>query len=119
MLRESMQTGGREVDLRGVLGGFDEAAGIPHAALLQEFAEAVVARDAPRIAAARAGLRERLGDAGFVDAAATAAAFHGFVRLADATGIPYTTAARGQDAPEIRERAGVNAFFRVKSEART
>ena len=114
MLRESMQAGGQEVDVRGVTRGFDENAGIPHVAALVEFAEAVVLRDAARAAAARAALRSALGEAGLADAAAVVGAFHGFVRIADAIGIPYTTAARGADAPEIRERAGVNEFFRVR-----
>ena len=34
--------------------------------------------------------------------------------IADAIGIPYTTAARGSDAPEVREQAGVNQFYRVR-----
>ena len=115
MLRESMQTSGQTVDLRAVTQGFGEQAEVPHAAALAEFAEAVVLRDAERTQAARAQLREMLGWEGLVDAAATVAAFHGFVRLADAIGIPYTTAARGEDAPELREQAGINAFYRVRA----
>jgi hypothetical protein len=114
MLRESMQTQGRQVDLRGVTQGFDQGVEIPHAGELVEFAEAVVLRDAARTDAARKKLLSALGEAGFVDAAAVAAAFHGFVRIADAIGIPYTTAARGSDAPEVREQAGVNQFYRVR-----
>lgn len=117
MLRESMHIAGQEVDVRAVTRGFGADAAVPHAAALAEFAEAVVVRDAARIAAARAALRAALGPAGLVDAAATAAAFHGFVRLADAIGIPYTTAARGQDVPELREAAGINAFYRVRGES--
>jgi hypothetical protein len=45
------------------------------------------------------------------------AAFHGFVRLADAIGIPYTTAAGGRDLPDLREAAGINAFYRVRNSA--
>lgn len=114
MLRESMQTSGKQVQVRGVTQGFDESVDIPHAAALVDFAEAVVHRDAARIAAARAVLHAALGDAGMVDAAAIAAAFHGFVRIADAIGIPYTTAAGGRDVPELREEAGINAFYRVR-----
>jgi len=95
MLRESMQIGGREVDLRGVAQGFDEDVEIPHARALGEFAEAVVGRDVQRIDAARRALRSLLGDLGFVDAAAVVGAFHGFVRIADAIGIPYNAAALG------------------------
>lgn len=114
MLRESMQTQGKQVDVRGVTKGFGDELDLPHAAALVEFAEAVVLRDAPRAAAARAVLRPALGAAGFVDAAAIVAAFHGFVRIADAIGIPYTTASGGRDLPELREQAGVNEFYRVK-----
>src|SRR5260221_462602 len=78
------------------------------------FVEAVVARDAQRTARVRARLRSGLGEAGLVDAAAITAAFHGFVRIADATGIPYTTAAGGRDVPELREEAGINEFYRVR-----
>ncbi|TAK84835.1 MAG: hypothetical protein EPO20_13425 [Betaproteobacteria bacterium] len=58
-----------------------------------------------------------LGDAAFVDAAAVVAAFHGFVRVADAIGIPYTTAARGRDLPELRAQVGINEFYRVRGSA--
>ena len=117
MLRESMQITGREVDVRGVTQGFEDDLDIPHAAALVEFAEAVVVRDEPRAVAARAALLPALGAAGLVDAAAVIGAFHGFVRIADAIGIPYTTAARGSDVPELRERAGVNTFYRVREDA--
>ena len=115
MLRESMQSSGKAVDVRGVTQGFGEDVEIPHAVALAEFAEAVVVRDDGRIAAAREALHRGLGDAGFVDAAAIVAAFHGFVRIADATGIPYTTAAGGRDVPDLREQAGINAFYRVQN----
>jgi hypothetical protein len=114
MLRESMQITGRQVDVRGVTQGFEADVDIPQAAELVEFAEAVVARDEARVSAARAKLLALLGGAGLVDAAAVVGAFHGFVRIADAIGIPYTTAARGADVPDIRERAGVNEFYRVR-----
>lgn len=117
MLRESMQSEGRQVDLSGVTQGFDEGVEIPHAAELVEFAEAVVRREAQATAAVRAKLRAALGEAGFVDAAAVVAAFHGFVRIADAIGIPYTSAAQGRDLPDLREQAGINAFYRVRGEA--
>ncbi len=117
MLRESMHIIGRQVDVRGVSHGFDEDVDIPHAAALVEFAEAVVARDPERMAAARAALLGLLGWAGLVDAAAVIGAFHGFVRVADATGIPFVTASHGRDDPQLRERAGVNEFHRVKEDA--
>jgi len=117
MLRESMQMSGKAVDVRRVTRGFDGDVDIPHAAELAAFAEAVVSRDAGRTASAREALRRLLGEAAFVDAAAVVAAFHGFVRIADAIGIPYTTAAGGRDLPDLREQAGINDFFRVKNSA--
>jgi len=118
MLRESMQAGGKEVDVAGVTQGFDEGVDIPHAVALVEFADAVVARDDRRITKARETLHKLLGEDGLIDAAAVVGAFHGFVRIADAIGIPYTTAAQGRDAPEIRSRAGVNEFHRVREDLR-
>ena len=114
MLRESMLISGRQVDVRGVTQGFEDDVDIPHAGALVEFAEAVVLRDAPGAAAVRATLRIALGEAGLVDAAAVVGAFHGFVRIADAIGIPYTTAAQGRDLPELREYVGINEFYRVR-----
>ena len=114
MLRESMQITGRQVDGRGVTQGFGDDVDIPHAAALVDFADAVVLRDPSRAAAARARLRAALGEAGLVDAAAVVGAFHGFVRIADAIGIPFTTAAGGRDVPELREEAGINDFYRVR-----
>jgi hypothetical protein len=108
-----MQISGKQVQVRGVTQGFDAGVDIPHAAALVEFAEAVVLREAVRTAAARAALRPALGEAGLVDAAAVVAAFHGFVRIADAIGIPYTSAAGGRDVPELREEAGINSFYRM------
>jgi hypothetical protein len=112
-----MQITGKQVDVSGVTQGFDEALDIPHAAALVEFAEAVVLRDAQRTATARAELRRRLGEEALIDCAAVVAAFHGFVRIADAIGIPYNTASGGRDLPELREQAGVNAFYRVQNSA--
>jgi hypothetical protein len=111
-----MQISGKQVDVRGVTQGFGNGVDIPHAAALVDFAEGVVMGDATRISAARATLRSALGEAGLVDAAAVVAAFHGFVRIADAIGIPYTTAAGGRDVPELREQAGINDFYRVRDE---
>ena len=113
MLRESVQFSGDKVDLHGVSAGFGDEVTIPHAADLVDFAEAVVLREDARATAARARISEAMGNAALVDVAATVAAFHGFTRIADAIGIPYTTAAQGRDAPEIREAAGVNEFYRV------
>jgi len=112
MLRESMHAQGREVALSGVTDGFRHGVDVPHAAELVAFAEAVVVRDDGRITAARAALLPRLGGAGLVDAAATVAAFHGFVRIADAIGIPHYAPPVGGDLSALREEVGLSGFFR-------
>ena len=114
MLRESMQSEGKQVDVAGVTRGFDESVGIAHAAELVAFTEAVVRRDAKGTDAARAKLLAALGEAGLVDACAVVAAFHGFVRIADAIGIPHYATADSGDLAELRERAGINAFYRTR-----
>ena len=114
MLRESTQIAENEVDLSDVVGGLSDATNIPNAEALVNFAEAIVGRENDKIAKARQVLFDELGNDATVDAAATTSAFHGFVRIADAIGIPYTTAAQGKVVPEIREAAGVNNFYRVQ-----
>ncbi len=96
--------------------GLSAGTEIPEADLLIALAEAVVARDADCAEKARDEIQAKLGNDALVDAAATAAAFHGFVRIADAIGIPYTTAAQGVDAPELRQAAGINEFHRIRAE---
>ena len=115
MLRESMQSEGKQVDVAGVTRGFDDSVGIAHAAELVDFAEAVVLRDAARTDSARRKLLSALGEAGFADACAVVAAFHGFVRIADAIGIPHFTAANAPDLSELRARAGINDFYRERT----
>ncbi len=113
MLRESSKHTNEAVDLRDVSAGLSERTAVADAPILVAFAEAVVARDPARIRVARDGVLNTMGGAALVDVAATVAGFHGFVRIADAIGIPYKTAAGGQDAPDVREAAGVNGFYRV------
>ena len=114
MLRESMHAQGRQVALGGVTNGFPHGVDVPHAAELMAFTEAVVARDDARIAAARAALLPLLGGAGLLDAAATVAAFHGFVRVADAIGIPHYAPPAGGDLSALREETGIGGFFRAQ-----
>ena len=115
MLRESSQIAGFKVQLRDVTFGLSDETRIPHGDLLVVLSEAMVARDIDAIADARDMLFQALGNNAVVDTVAVASAFHGFVRIADAIGIPYATAARGVDAPDVREEAGINKFYRIKS----
>ncbi len=114
MLRESTQIADNEVNLKDVTAGLSDGTQIPNAEVLVNFAEAIVSRDSTRIAEARQVVADTLGNDATVDAAAVVSAFHGFVRIADSIGIPYTTAVLGQDAPEIREEAGINDFYRIQ-----
>lgn len=118
MLRESMQSEGKQVALAGVTSGFDQGVDVAHAALLLEFTEAVVLRDTARAAAARAALLPLIGGAGLVDAAATVAAFHGFVRIADAIGIPHFTPPAGGELSGLRDEVGIDAFYRMQGATR-
>lgn len=111
MLRESSTANEVEVDLTGITGGITEDGDIPNAALLAEFVEAVVVRDAARLETLRDSILGELGEPALIDVAATAAAFHGFVRVADATGIPYSGAAGGMDSTDLREHVGINNFY--------
>ena len=70
------------------LDGDGAAVGVPHAATLIEFGEAMLGDDPTRAASARAGLYRQLGGAALVDAAAIVASFNAVVKLADGSGIP-------------------------------
>ncbi len=113
MLRESNNTIGTTFDMTDVIGGVSGETDIPHADLLSAYAEAVYQRDTPLIAEKQSEIRHFLGDAAFVDCAAVAAAFHGFVRVADGTGIPYEGAGGGTDTTELRSEVGIDQFYRI------
>ena len=116
MLRESSQRSEEAVQLADVTRGISDETQLPQADILMQYAEAVVSGDATATSRAREAVNRALGPAALVDAAATIAAFHGFVRIADAIGIPYKTAAAGGDVPDIREQAGINEFHRVQND---
>ena len=71
-----------------MIGTGDGEVGVVHGKLLLAFADAVVGDDNAELDRVRVALVEELGEAAFVDAAATAASFNSVVRIADATGIP-------------------------------
>jgi hypothetical protein len=62
--------------------------GVPHAAELVEFGEAMITGDAARRRAARESVHNTLGPLALVDAASVVASFNAVVKVADATGIP-------------------------------
>ena len=74
--------------LEAAIGNARGDEGLPQSDLLNEFAEAVCSRDEERTREARRRIVAALGEAAMVDAAAVIAAFNGYPRVADATGIP-------------------------------
>ncbi len=115
MLRASTEVSGADFDLNAVTGAATGDGGIEGGTLLHAFAEAITLRDAARTAELRGALVEALGEPAMIDAAATAAAFHGFVRLADATGTPPEGAAGGQVTMEFRDSLGINDFYGARN----
>lgn len=87
MLRASSDHDGADYGLQDIIDG-GGASGVADAALLLEFAEAMLSEDGARRDAARQELWRTLGDAALVDAAGVVASFDAVVKLADASGIP-------------------------------
>jgi len=83
--------------------------GVPHAAVLLAFAEAMLGDDMAAQGAARAALHADLGDAALVDAAALVASFNAVVKIADATGIPLEDA-KARATEGLRAGLGLDAM---------
>ena len=108
MLRESVQQTGVEFELSSLSG--EKADGtVPHQDLLLDFAEAVVLRDTVTAAALRPKMIEVLGRAGYLDACGVIAGFHGFTRIADASGVPLDERYLA-DAEDVKAQTGVRKF---------
>ena len=88
--------------------------GIPHAARLMSFTDAVHAGDAATITAERTALQAEMGVAAAVDAAAVAALFNAIDRVADATGTQVEDEKAAATA-DLRVAMGINAFAEGKS----
>lgn len=82
---------------------------MPYGALLIAFAEAVLGEDDARLQQTRSALRQALGDAALVDAAAVVGFFNAIDRVADATGIPLDPERVPQTA-DLRATLGIDAF---------
>ena len=107
LLRGSGQHAGEIYDDRFAVDAETDS-GVPHARLLLDFAEACVAVSA-ELAARRDAVRETLGDAALVDAAATIACFQAVVKIADATGIPLEDT-KAEISADFRADLGLDAF---------
>jgi hypothetical protein len=93
-------------DLRAVMGEAD--AGTPHGDVLADFAEAAWRRD-DTLGAAREAVRDALGEAGLVEAAATVAIFRSLNIAADTSGIPLDADFAGPGL-EAAAELGFNRF---------
>jgi hypothetical protein len=109
LLRASGQHAGEAFAVETVLQGGET--GVPHAAALIEYGEAVLGDDAARRARARRAVYEALGPAGLADAAAIVASFNAVVKLADGTGIPLEEAKAAATA-DLRAQLGLERFNR-------
>ena len=87
LLRVSGSATKTRVDLEALLADEESDCGVPGGALLRRFALRVIRGDIPdRIAPLRLAVAAELGTEATVDAAAVAAFFNAFDRIADATG---------------------------------
>ncbi len=101
---------GQRVDPIAIVDGTAAvSSGVPHASALVRFSEAVVSGDPVVLAAARKALREEIGEAAFVDAAAVAATFERMVRIADGTGIPLEPPLAALSV-DLRRDLAINRF---------
>jgi hypothetical protein len=114
LLRESSKAKGENYDLT-LLTGTDGDGNIPHGALLVAFTDAVVKYDDAAASKLRAEVRETMGDTALVDASAIVAAFSGFDRIADSTGIPLEDA-KADTSADFRADLGINAFAQNRGE---
>ena len=108
-LRVSGEHTGQDYNLQAVMGTPGTDVGVAHSGLMNDFVEALCARDVGAIDTARAALVENLGDAAMVDAAAVIASFNAYPRIADATGIPLE-ASKAAATATLRADLGLEAF---------
>ncbi len=106
MLRASSEHDDAGYSLQGILQHGDS--GVPHAALLVEFAEAMLGDDQRRQHDARQQLRQTLGEAALADAAAVVASFDAVVKIADASGI-LLEEDKARATVELRAELDLNA----------
>jgi alcohol dehydrogenase class IV len=114
LLRESSRAKKEDYDLT-LLTGTEGDGNIPHGALLVAFTDAVVKYEDGEAARLRAEIRAQMGDDALVDASAIVAAFSGFDRLADSTGIPLEDA-KAENSADFRAALGINAFAEKRGE---
>jgi len=109
MLRVSSELQGQRANLQSLVADQPNDSAVVGGDVLLRFAEAVVAADEPSIEVQRAAVRQQLGDAAMVDAAAVIANFQRMVRIADGTGIPLDDQVL-MVTQGIRGELGLNEF---------
>ena len=97
LLRASGQHDDRHYVLHGVMDGAT-ATGVAGGEALVALADAALGRDGVALQQARATVRDSLGEAALLDAAAVIGGFDGITRIADAIGIPLEPAKAEQTA---------------------
>lgn len=100
---------GEEFNLDAIMEADDSGANVAGGRVLNDFAEAVMARNDNLTATLRKKLRVELGDHAMLDAAAVIAAFNLVARVADATGLPLEDY-KEEASVELREHLGLNQF---------
>ena len=88
---------------------------MPEGEVLVEFSNAVMADDEARLERARQGVRDALGEAASVEAAAVAANFNQMDRIADSTGIPLDG---GPPMIEVGKQIGTDRFVSAQNTLR-
>lgn len=106
LLRASSDELGTDIDVEAALAGLDD--GVRHGDVLAAYAEAAHA-GGPDLDAVTEWARQVLGEAGWVEAVMTVAAFNGLVRTADASGIPLEDGVVSATADD-RSRLGLAAL---------
>jgi|TARA_B100000315_G_C14207192_1_gene420377 uncharacterized protein YhdP len=96
-------------DLQAMMGGGD--GGVADGEVLIAYAEAVMGVEGSDLTAAAEQLRQALGEAALVDAAAVIATFNAVDRMADATGTPLEDY-KAEATAEWRADLGLDAFTR-------
>jgi hypothetical protein len=84
---------------------------VPHGDVLVALVEAAHAGDSKRLGLARRAVRDALGPAALIDAAAAIASFNAVVKLADGTGIPLESA-KAERTAAMRAELAIDAFLR-------
>ncbi|SVB02446.1 uncharacterized protein METZ01_LOCUS155300 [marine metagenome] len=104
---------GDEYALSTAVGSETGDGGLPMGSLLNEFIEAVCSQDESGIAQGRENIMRELGEAAMVDTAAVIAAFNGYPRAADATGIPLEDY-KEEATEDMRTVLGLDSLNRSK-----